>query len=444
MFAPLHKQKFSSAQIILTGFALVILTGALLLMLPIASRSGTWTPFLDTLFTSTSAVCVTGLVLYDTATHWTLFGQMVILVLIQIGGMGVITVAAAIAMLSGRRITLRQRNTMQDAISAPQVGGVVRFTGFILRGICIVELTGAALLSLVFVRDYGFLKGIWMGIFHSISAFCNAGFDLLGEGHPFSSLMAYADNAVVTLVIGHLIIIGGLGFLTWEDICRNKFRFIRYRMQSKVILVSTAILITLPALYFFFFEFSDLPFAARAWGSWFQSVTPRTAGFNTLDYGSVSETGQLITSALMVIGGAPGSTAGGMKNTTLAVVIACTAAVFQKRKDGQYFGRRLSTDTVKDAVAIFLLYLTTFLVGGMLISRIESLPLISCLFESASAVGTVGLTVGITTSLGTASKLILITEMFFGRVGGLTLIFATIPAAKNLLSKLPEEKIAVG
>ncbi len=211
MWAMLHKKRVSSAQIILVGFALVILFGAWLLTLPIASRTGTRTPFFDTLFTSTSAVCVTGLVVYDTATHWTLFGQIVILVLIQIGGMGVITVAAAIAILSGKKITLMQRNTMQDAISAPQVGGIVRFTGFILKGICVVELVGAAFLSTVFIPQYGVFRGLWMGLFHSISAFCNAGFDLLGENAPFSSLTAYVANPVINLTIGHLIIIGGLG-----------------------------------------------------------------------------------------------------------------------------------------------------------------------------------------------------------------------------------------
>ena len=440
----LHKKHLSSAQIILMGFAAVILLGAWLLMLPISSKSGTWTPFLDTLFTATSAVCVTGLVLYDTATHWTFFGQLVILTLIQIGGMGVITVAASIAMLSGRKITLSQRSTMQDAISAHQVGGVVRFTGFILKGIFLIECIGAALLSIVFIGDFGFFKGLWMGIFHSVSAFCNAGFDLLGEKVPFSSITAYVTDPIVNLTIGHLIIIGGIGFLTWEDAARNRLHFRKYRMQSKVILVSTALLIVIPALYFFFFEFENLPFSVRAWGSWFQAVTPRTAGFNSLNYGDMSEAGQILTSALMVIGGAPGSTAGGMKNTTFAVLIACAVAVFQKQKDGHYFGRRLSTDTVKDAVAIFLLYMTTFLLGGMIISRVENLPLVTCFFESASAVGTVGLTLGITTSLGSISKIVLMTEMFFGRVGGLTLIFATIPAAKNVLSRLPEEKIAVG
>ena len=444
MWAFLHKFKVSSAQIILVGFALVILLGGLLLTLPISSRTGTWTPFLNALFTSTSAVCVTGLVVYDTATHWSIFGQCVILTLIQIGGMGVITVAASIAMLSGKRITLMQRSTMQDAISAPQVGGIVRFTTFILRGIFFVELTGAVLMAPVFIRDYGPFRGAWMGVFHSISAFCNAGFDLLGENAPFSSLSAYAANPVINLVIGHLIIIGGLGFMTWEDICRNGRHIQRYHMQSKVILVSTALLITLPALYFFFFEFNDLPMPVRFWGSWFQSVTPRTAGFNTIDLNHMSETGQGLMSLMMVIGGAPGSTAGGMKVTTLAVMIACAAAIFQKRSSGHFFGRRIADDTVKHAAAIFLMYLGTFLAGGMLISRIEGLPLVDCLFESASAVGTVGLTLGHTPNFCTATKCILILQMFFGRVGALTLIFATIPARKNRVFKLPLEKIAVG
>ena len=444
MWSVLHKKRVSSAQIILVGFALVILLGGWLLTLPIASRTGIRTPFLNALFTSTSAVCVTGLVLYDTATHWTLFGQTVILVLIQIGGMGVITVAAGIAIYSGKKITLMQRSTMQDAISAPQVGGIVRFTGFILRGIALVEGIGALLLCTVFIPQFGFFRGLWMGIFHSISAFCNAGFDLLGEGHPFSSLTAYASNPIINLTIGHLIIIGGLGFLTWEDVLRNKWHFQRYRMQSKVILVTTALLITLPALYFFFFEFQGLPMAERAWGSWFQSVTPRTAGFNTLDYNIMSEAGQSLTSLLMVIGGSPGSTAGGIKTTTFAVLLASALAVYRKRSNGQFFGRRIDDSTVKDAVAIFILYILMFLFGGFAISRIEALPLVDCLFESASAVGTVGLTLGMTPTLSTASRIILIMEMFFGRVGGLTLIFATLPATKNPLSRLPLEKIAVG
>ena len=443
MWALFHKRKITSSQIILYGFALVILIGALVLMLPVSSRAGTATSFLDCLFTSTSAVCVTGLVVHDTATHWSVFGQTVILLLIQIGGMGVVTVAAAITMASGKKISLMQRSTMQDAVSAHHVGGIVRFTGFILKGIFLFELLGALVLMIVFIPEYG-MKGIWLAVFHSISAFCNAGFDLMGTKSPYSSLTSYAAHPVVNVTIMLLIIIGGIGFLTWQDIRQNGIHIRHYRMQSKVILAVTGILILLPALYFYFFEFSSFSPAQRFWGSLFQAVTPRTAGFNTLDLTLLSETGQMITCLLMLIGGSPGSTAGGMKTTTFAVLTACAVAVFRKRENGQFFGRRIADDTVKNAVTVFLLYITLFLAGGMIISRAENLPLMTCLFESASAVGTVGLTLGITPGLGTVSKLVLICLMFFGRVGGLTLIFATLPATKNTLSRLPLEKITVG
>ena len=443
MWSSIHKRRLSSSQIILFGFASVILVGALLLMLPVSSREGIVTPFLNCLFTSTSAVCVTGLIVYDTATHWSIFGQAVILLLIQIGGMGVITVAVAITMASGRKISLMQRSTMQDAISAPQVGGIVRFTGFILRGTLLFELLGALALMTVFIPEYG-SKGIWLAVFHSISAFCNAGFDLMGTKSPFSSLTDYVSHPVVNVTVIALIVIGGIGFLTWQDIRKNGIHLRRYRMQSKVVLSVSGILIALPALYFFFFEFRDLPMAQRIWGSLFQAVTPRTAGFNTLDLGQLSETGQMITCLLMLTGGSPGSTAGGMKTTTVAVLAACAIAVFYKRENGRFYGRRIADETVKNAATVFLMYLSLFLAGGMIISRVENLPLMTCLFESASAAGTVGLTLGITPGLGTVSKLVLICVMFFGRVGGLTLIFATLPSAKNTLSKLPLEKITVG
>ena len=443
MWAALHRRRLSSSQIILFGFALVILAGTLVLMLPVSSRSGEASPFLDCLFTSTSAVCVTGLIVHDTATYWSAFGQVVILLLIQIGGMGVVTVAAAITMASGKKISLMQRSTMQDAISAPQVGGIVRFTGFILRGIFLFELLGAAALMTVFIPEYG-AKGIWLSVFHSVSAFCNAGFDLMGTKSPFSSLTCYVRHGVVNITVMLLIVIGGIGFLTWQDIRFNGIHFQRYRMQSKVILSVSFILILLPALYFYFFEFSRMSFPDRFWGSLFQAVTPRTAGFNTLDLTQLSEVGQLVTCLLMITGGSPGSTAGGMKTTTLAVLIACAVAVFRKRENGRFFGRRIADVTVKNAVTVFLMYITLFLTGGMVISAVEELPLLTCLFESASAVGTVGLTLGITPMLGTASRLVLIALMFFGRVGGLTLIFATLPANRNTLSKLPQEKITVG
>jgi len=443
MWAVLHKRKLSSSQIILSGFAGVILVGTLLLMLPFSTNSGTRTSFWDALFTSTSAVCVTGLVVFDTATYWSAFGQAVILLLIQIGGMGVVTVAVAIAMASGKKISLMQRSTMQDAISAPQVGGIVRFTGFILKGIFLFELLGTLVLMTVFIPEYGW-KGIWIAVFHSISAFCNAGFDLMGTNAPYSSLTAYAAHPVVNITIMLLIVIGGIGFLTWQDIYQNGVHIKRYRMQSKVILATTGILLLVPAVYFFFFEFSAEPMDRRLLLSLFQSVTPRTAGFNTADLTAFSETGQVLTIGLMLIGGSPGSTAGGMKTTTAAVLIACAVAVFRRRENGRYFGRRIADETVKNAASVFLMYISLFLLGGMIISRVENLPILTSLFETASAIGTVGLTLGITPGLHLISKLILISLMFLGRVGGLTLIFATLSANKNTLSKLPLEKITVG
>lgn len=438
------KIHLSSSQMIILGFAAVILFGAVLLMLPISSKTGTVTPFLDCLFTSTSAVCVTGLVVFDTAVHWTVFGQSVILALIQIGGMGVITVAVAITMAAGKKISLMQRSTMQDAISAPQVGGIVRFTGFIIKGIVMIELLGAVIMAPVFIRDYGFGEGLWMAVFHSVSAFCNAGFDIVDDGVLFNSLMRYAADPVINLAIMLLIIVGGLGFLTWRDIYTNGIHIKRYRMQSKVILSVTAGLILIPAAYFFFFELAHLPFAERFWGALFQAVTPRTAGFNTVDLNAMSETGQMLTSLLMIIGGAPGSTAGGMKVTTFAVIISVAVAVFQRRQNGRFFGRRIDDETVKNAATVFLMYISLFIFTGMVISKLEDLPLMACLYESASAVGTVGLSLGITPELGAVSKLLLIAQMYIGRVGGLTLIFATLPATKNTLSKLPVEKISVG
>ena len=438
------EKRLSSSQMIILGFAVVILLGSMLLMLPVSSKSGTFSPFLDCLLTSTSAVCVTGLVVYDTAVHWTLFGQTVILILIQIGGMGVITVAAALSLAAGRKISLMQRSTIQDAISAPQVGGIVRFTGFILKGIFLIELLGAVVMAPVFIRDHGFGEGLWMAVFHSISAFCNAGFDIVDDGVLFNSLMGYASDPVINLAVMLLVIVGGLGFLTWRDIYTNGIHVKRYRMQSKVILTMTAGLLLIPAVYFFFFELDHLPLAERFWGAWFQAVTPRTAGFNTVDLNAMSESGQMLTALLMLIGGAPGSTAGGMKVTTFAVMAAVAVAVFKRRQNGRFFGRRIDDETVKNAATVFLMYIGLFLLGGMIISKLEGLPLLACLYECASAVGTVGLSLGITPELGWISKLILTALMYIGRVGGLTLLFATLPATKNTMSRLPLEKISVG
>ena len=438
-----RRKTLNSFQVIILGFACAILLGALLLMLPISSQERHMTSFLDSLFTSTSAVCVTGLVLHDTATYWSAFGQTVILILIQIGGMGVVTVAASFAMISGRKISLMQRSTMQEAIAAPKVGGIVRLTGFIIRMTLAFELIGAVLMGPVFCRDFG-IRGIWMALFHSISAFCNAGFDLMGVRGEFSSLTTYADNPAITLTIMALIIIGGIGFLTWDDIHVNKWHFRRYRMQSKVILTTTAVLLVIPAVVFFVFEFQTLPLGGRILQSLFQAVTPRTAGFNTADLTVMSESAQFIIIVLMLIGGSPGSTAGGMKTTTIAVMIGNALAVFRRKEDAHFFGRRIEEDAVRTAATVFSMYVMLPVIGALVISMAEHQPMLICLFETASAIGTVGLSLGLTQSLGVLSQLILIVLMFFGRVGGLTLIFAALSGVRKNVSRLPQEKITVG
>ena len=439
-----RKRRLSSFQIIILGFAGVILLGALLLMLPISAAARCVTPFHEALFTATSAVCVTGLVVQDTGSYWSAFGQAVILTLIQIGGLGVVTVAASVALLSGRRISLMQRSTMQDAISAPKVGGIVRLTRFILRGTFLIELVGALVMLPVFCRDYGW-HGIWMAVFHSVSAFCNAGFDILGTNNNlYPSLTGYVQNPVINITIMLLIITGGIGFLTWDDICENKLHFHRYRMQSKVIVIVTLVLIVLPALFFFFADFGALPLGERIQAALFQSVTPRTAGFNTVDLSAMSGASLGVMILLMLIGGSPGSTAGGMKTTTLAVLLANAAATFRRRDSAQFFGRRLDCGAVKTAATILTMYLVLFFGGGVFISIYENLPLSSCLYEAASAVGTVGLTLGITPQLHIPSQMVLIALMYLGRVGGLTLIYAALSGKKTSNAKLPLEEITVG
>ena len=442
----IHKgiRKLSSFQIIIIGFLGMILLGALLLMLPISSQERNVTPFPDAMFTAVSATCVTGLVVRDTATYWSVFGKSVIITLIQIGGMGVITVGIAIIRASGRKIGLWQRSTMQDSISAPQVGGIVKLTGFIIKTSVCIELIGAAALAPVFCSDFGFFKGILYSLFHSISAFCNAGFDLLGTRGEFSSLTSYGGNIYLNIVIMLLIITGGIGFLVWSDIGTYRHRFRRYSLQSKIALLTSLALIAIPAVYFFFFEYSSLGFGDRTISSLFQSVTTRTAGFNTTDLTQMNESGTAVMIVLMLIGGSPGSTAGGMKTVTFAVLFFAAVSVFRRKSDVQCFKRRIPEDAVRTAGAVLFMYLALFLISGFAISRIEQLPLLSCLFETGSAIGTVGLTLGLTPDLTMASKVILMILMFFGRVGGLTLIYAALPSQDSRNSRLPLEKISVG
>lgn len=442
--------RVTPAHVIIIGFLLLIFAGTALLMLPFATKGPGSASFADALFTATSATCVTGLVIHDTAQYWSGFGQAVILFLIQTGGMGVVTMALAIAMFTGQKIGLKQRWVMQESIAAPQVGGIVRMTGFILRATVLMEGVGAALLALRFCPEMGFLKGLWNAVFHAVSAFCNAGFDLMGEGGaPFVSLSAYTGDVIVNFVIAGLIVAGGIGFLTWSDLKTHRWHVRAYRLQTKIILMMTGLLILLPAGFLFFAEFgaqrwAHLTLGERVLASLFQAVTPRTAGFNTVELPLLGGPAQLITILLMLIGGSPGSTAGGFKTTTLATFFLSIRAVFQGRESVQCFGRRLPPETLRSAVTIFTLYVALFLIGGVALCAIDGVSMTEALFETASAVGTVGLSLGITPSLSLASRMILIFLMYFGRVGGLTMIYALIAGHTRSPAQLPQEKITVG
>lgn len=437
------------AKIILGGFFLIIFTGGILLSLPIASKSGQATPFLDAIFTSTSATCVTGLIVHDTYSYWSIFGQAVILLLIQIGGMGVVTLAIAITLFSGKKIGLKQRFVMQESISAPQVGGIIRMTKFIVKGTILFELAGAAIMAIQFCPQVGFVRGLWFSVFHSVSAFCNAGFDLMGNtSGPFSSLTSYTGNPVITLPVMALIVIGGIGFFVWDDIRTNNLRYKYYHLQTKIVLVTTFLLIVIPAALLFIFEFSraewgEMPVGERILASLFQSVTPRTAGFNTVDLNELSMSAQLLCIIMMLIGGSPGSTAGGIKTTTFALAFLCIRSAFQNQESIQCCKRRIPYDILRNAIAIMTMYLSMFLLASFLISWADDVAIKTSAFEASSAIATVGLSLGITADLGAFSKILLMLLMYFGRVGGLTMLYA-LTNRNKLPVMLPQERITVG
>ncbi len=438
------RNKLSSFQIIIIGFLTVILVGTIFLMLPVSATSGQWTSPENALFTATSAVCVTGLAVRDTATYWSFFGQVVILFLIQIGGLGIVSVTAFIATVSRKRISLLQRSMLKESISAHQIGGIVKMTSFIFKAAFLTELLGAVMMLPTFCKAYG-VSGIWMSVFHAVSAFCNAGFDVTGDKTgAFSSLTFFSSSLGIVIPICMLIVIGGIGFLTWDDIATNKFHLKKYRMQSKVILATTCALILIPAIILFFSDFSAYSLKERICLSVFQAITPRTAGFNTADMGSLTSTGRAMTIFLMLVGGSPGSTAGGMKMSTLAVISANAISVFRRKKSTHLFRRRIEDYTVKVAATLLIMYLFLALVGAFIISIVEGLSFSLCIFETSSAIGTVGLSLGITPSLGLVSHMILMMLMFFGRVGGLTFMFAAINSSGSEVAQYPAEKINVG
>lgn len=437
-------------KIILGGYLIIILLGTILLALPVATRGPGSTGISDCFFTAASATCVTGLIRFDTATHWTLFGQLVILAMIQIGGVGFMTVAIIVLVLARKKIGLSQRSLMQNSISAPQIGGIVRMARFIALGTAVLELAGAILLGFDFIPRFGVGKGIYYSIFHSVSAFCNGGFDLMGgeTGH-FSSLTGMAGNWYVCVVIELLIFVGGLGFFVWNDLRVRRFRLKQLALQSKMVLSISAGLVILGAAAFLLLEWNQPLYAGLSVGekihaSLFQSVSARTAGFNTVDLARMTEGGIFVMICLMLVGGSTGSTAGGIKTTTFWVLCISILATFRRKKNIEMFGRRMEEGITRTASCVFMTYLLLTSTVSVIISAVEGLPLLTALFEAASAMATVGLTLGVTPGLGMVSKLLLAFLMLCGRVGSITMLLAFSSEKRVINSRLPLEKVQVG
>lgn len=443
----IRKKKLGHTGEIAIGFLLIIMIGTILLSLPIATRDGS-TDIFTALFTATSATCVTGLVVADTVTHWSPFGQLVILIMIQIGGLGFLTIGVYISVLLRKHIGLGRREALHESVNTIESSGVVRLAKQIVKGTIFFELTGAILLSIRFVPELGWLKGIYYGIFHSISAFCNAGFDLLGISSPYSSFVNYADDPLVNFTLMGLIVIGGIGFIVWEDVTKKKWHFHKYLLHTKIVLSATAILLFGSALLFFIFEqghtLEGLPLSEQIYASLFSSVTARTAGFNTVDTAALSNGSKLLTMVLMFIGGAPGSTAGGVKITTIIVVVVAAYAMVRNKQSAEIFGRRLHSEAIRKATTIMLINLSLVLISAMIIFMNQDMVFENVLFEVFSAIGTVGMSTGITRDLTTVSRVVIILLMYCGRLGSLS--FAVAFARRNTVAavKSPKEKVVVG
>ena len=436
--------------VLAVGFALTILVGALVLMLPVSAADGQITPFLDALFTAASASCVTGLVTVSTAVHWSVFGKCVILLLIQIGGLGFMSVAAIASFVLRRTITLHERMVMSAGLNLSDGGGIVRLTRRVLFGTFIIEGTGAVLLSCRFVPHYGFPKGITMGVFHAVSAFCNAGFDLMGTpDDPFQSLIGWAEDPLVNITVMALIVLGGLGFFVWSDVW-DKHSFCRLRLHTKIVLTATAGLLLFGFGWTLLFEWSnpatlgafDTPHKLLA--AAFESVTLRTAGFNTVDLSKLSDSGNLLTDFLMLIGGSPGSTAGGIKTTTLAVLVLSALASARGRMRVNTFRMSIERETLRQASSILLIYLGMSLTAILAICAIEPFGLKAVTFEVVSAIATVGLSLGLTPQLSAASRVILILLMYAGRIGGLSFVLLFSERRSEPPLDRPTGKILIG
>lgn len=439
---------FSRAQIVAFGFALVIFTGTVLLMLPISSRTGEVTNFLDSLFTSTSATCVTGLVVVDTFTHWSLFGQIVILCLIQIGGLGVVTITAMLYMFTRKRMSINMRALIQESIFSSGMNGVVRMLRKIVVRVFIIEGVGAILLCIRFIPEMGILKGTYYGIFHSISAFCNAGFDIFGYKGEYSSLTSYMHDPLVLYTIMGLIVLGGLGFLVWDDIISKKFKFRKFALHTKIVLISTVVLIAGgTALYMLFernYTFAGMSPHDTLMSGLFASISPRTAGMNSVDLAMMSQPSKMLTCFFMFIGGNSGSTAGGIKTTTLVIM---TVYVFSHifGISGVHIGkRRISEENVNQASLVLWLNILLVSLATLVISATQHVDIGNLMMEVFSAMGTVGLSTGLTRELVPVSQAVIILLMFIGRIGTVTFAVSFKVRKKNPLITYPVEHVNVG
>lgn len=444
------RKKLTYTQIIVLSFLSIILIGSLLLTLPLSSRSGEWTPFLDAMFTATSATCVTGLVVYDTYTHWSAFGQAIILVLIQIGGLGIMTCIAMLSLILKRRISLSERRLLMQSAGSLQHNGIVILIKQIITGTAIVELCGALLLAIVFCPRMGFTVGLWNAVFHSVSAFCNAGFDLMGRYSAFSSLSGDGlyNNPIVMITLMLLIVIGGIGFLVWNDVIKKRTSFKKYEVHSKIVLTTSALLIGIGFVLFFIFEYkhslAGMSLGQKLFNALFEAITPRTAGFASVDLNSMSDSGTLLTMILMFIGGSPGSTAGGIKTTTFVVLLLCALNSARRYGSITVFKRKLDQNTVAQASSIATVYAAGVFIAAMIICALEPYSFTQIVFEIVSAVATVGLSTGITPNLCAASQILLMVLMFAGRIGGLTFVLVLAERRINVPISRPTVKILIG
>lgn len=454
-----HKMKeLSTTQMIALGFLSAITVGTLLLMLPVSSAQGQWTNPVDALFSATTSVCVTGLVVVDTYSYWSIFGQLVILLLIQMGGLGIVTLTTAVMVFIGRKVTLRDRLLLEEAYNLNTLSGLVRFTKRILAGTLLVETVGAVCYSFVFVPRFGFLKGIWVSVFNAVSAFCNAGMDIVGN----SSLIEYVANPWVNLVTMLLIVMGGIGFIVWWDIlrviklCRGnempKRHFVRrLKLHTKVVLFATGMLIAVGAAAVFILEYGNpqtlgnLNPAEKLQAALFQSITTRTAGFATIPQEGLTDATSLVCLLLMFIGGSPVGTAGGIKTTTMALLVITALSVARGKEESTVFKRTIPRDTLRKALAVMVFSVMVTMLAIVVLLTLEQGALMDVLYETVSAIGTVGLSRSFTASLDIAGRLIITCCMYLGRIGPISMMIAfSFRKGRNTMAVLPEEEITVG